>query len=126
MMTCTPASRRRAAAAWMNSTLLAATLLLAACGGGPRGPAAAAPPAPAAVAPTIHAPANAPAKLSAWNLARIDGSTLTLNGALVPYDLNAALYSDAAWKLRAIYVPPGKAIAYSAPDTLDFPVGTAL
>lgn len=122
-------------APWAGA-LLSTALLLSACGGGGGGSPAPAPapapaptpapaPAPAPVTPTIYEPGAAPAKLSAWKLATIEGSTLTLNSALLPYDLNSALFSDYSFKLRAIYLPPGKKINYGA-DALDFPVGTAL
>lgn len=111
--------------------LLAATLTLAACGGGGGGGDSSAtppppPPPPAPATPSIYQPAAAPAKLSSWNLAKVEGTTLTLNAALVPYDLNSSLFTDHAFKLRAIYVPPGKTVGYTADKALDFPVGTAL
>lgn len=110
-----------------NIALLAATLALAACGGdGDSSSSGTPPPPPAPSTPQIFQPASAPAKLSAWGLAAVDGSTLKLNAGLVPYDLNTALFSDHSFKLRAIYVPPGKTIGYTADKALDFPVGTAL
>ncbi|HXD07854.1 MAG TPA: SO2930 family diheme c-type cytochrome [Burkholderiaceae bacterium] len=132
--TCLTSPRPWVARALLTSTALACALWLAACGGGGGSSApAAAPspiqtptPTPTPVAPTIYDASAAPSKLSAWNLASISGSTLTLNAALVPYDLNTALFSDYAFKLRAIYVPPGKAIAYTDTGTLDLPVGSAL
>jgi uncharacterized repeat protein (TIGR03806 family) len=105
-------------------SLFAAALLLTACGGG--GDPAPPPTVDDPATPTIYQPANAPARLSAWKLARVDGTTLTLDGSLVPYDLNSALFSDYALKQRAIYVPPGQTIGYTATGALDFPVGTAL
>ena len=44
----------------------------------------------------------------------------------MPYDLNSALFSDYAFKLRALYVPAGKTVGYNADGTLDFPIGTAI
>ena len=70
--------------------------------------------------------AEAPAKLSAWNAVLSNGSALSHNVAVVPYDLSSALFTDYALKMRAIYVPAGKQITYTTTGTLDFPVGTAI
>ena len=104
------------------STALCA-LVLAACGGGGHD-APATPAAPSG--PVVFPVAEAPAKLSAWNAVRRDGSTMSLNAAVVPYDLSSALFTDYALKMRAIYVPAGKQITYTTTGTLDFPVGTAI
>lgn len=120
----------RSIKSWISGVVVAAALVTAGCGGGgggtstPSSPAAPQQPA----GPTVYEAASAPTKLSAWNLASITGTTLALNSALVPYDLNSALFSDYAFKLRAIYVPAGKTINYTtgANETLDFPVGTVL
>lgn len=103
---------------------LVTTLLVAACGGGSDGSGEAA----VAQTPPVKTfeQSSAPDKLSAWNLVLSDGKTLTLNAGVVPYDLNSALFSDYAFKLRAVYVPPGAQIGYKADGTLDFPVGTAI
>ena len=69
---------------------------------------------------------TAPQKLSDWRFMFNDGKTLTLNASLVPYDLNSALFSDYAFKLRAVYVPPGRQITYKADGTFDFPIGSAI
>ena len=45
---------------------------------------------------------------------------------VVPYRLNTPLFSDAALKMRFVFVPPGKQASYDAEEALDFPVGTAL
>ena len=103
------------------STALCA-LVLAACGGGDDAPATPAAPA----VPVVFPVAEAPAKLSAWNAVRSDGSTMSLNAAVVPYDLSSALFTDYALKMRAVYVPAGKQITYTTTGTLDFPVGTAI
>ena len=104
------------------STALCA-LVLAACGGG-GDDAPATPAAPSG--PVVFPVAEAPAKLSAWNAVRSDGSTMSLNAAVVPYDLSSALFTDYALKMRAVYVPAGKQITYTTTGTLDFPVGTAI
>jgi len=129
---CTPAPRPASAKAWLAPALLATLFALAACGGGGSGggeatpPPPPPPPPPPAAGPTIFDPSEAPTKLSAWHLVTADGAKLQLDTALVPYDLNTALFSDYAFKLRAMYVPAGKTIAYQAEGALDFPPGTAL
>jgi uncharacterized repeat protein (TIGR03806 family) len=114
---------------WIAGVALTASLILAGCGGG-GGDSSGTPTntTPTTTGPTVFDVSNAPTKLSAWNMVGVQGTTLSLNGALVPYDLNSTLFSDYAFKLRAIYVPPGKTINYTtaSTDTLDFPIGTVL
>lgn len=45
---------------------------------------------------------------------------------VVPYRLNTPLFSDAALKMRFVFVPAGSAASYRADEAFDFPVGTAL
>jgi uncharacterized repeat protein (TIGR03806 family) len=45
---------------------------------------------------------------------------------VVPYDLNSALFSDYADKLRFIKLPPGTQATYCDDDVFDFPVGTVI
>jgi len=53
--------------------------------------------------------------------------SFTPNVALVPYTINAPLFTDYADKFRFIYVPDGAAPAeYQTTSALDFPVGSAL
>lgn len=75
--------------------------------------------------PVFHAEGN-PERLSDWNLLRIDSGALELNERVVPYDLNSALFTDYAHKLRTVWLPEGKAASYDAVDTFDFPVGTVI
>lgn len=104
-----------------------ASSLLVACGGGGGGSTAAVePPPPASTGVSTFDMATAPTKLSAWRMVQSDGSKLTLNTGVVPYDLNAALFTDYAFKLRAFYVPAGKQITYKADGILEFPVGSAI
>ncbi len=51
---------------------------------------------------------------------------MALNVAMVPYDLTSALFTDYAFKQRAVYVPAGKKIGYTTTGTLDFPIGSAI
>src|SRR3954471_7152574 len=69
---------------------------------------------------------SAPQKLSEWHFMFNDGKTLTLDASVVPYDLNSALFSDYAFKLRAVHVPPGRQITYKADGTFEFPIGSAI
>ncbi len=45
---------------------------------------------------------------------------------VVPYELNAPLFSDYAFKDRFVYFPEGKKGRYNDREVLDFPVGTIL
>jgi uncharacterized repeat protein (TIGR03806 family) len=100
-----------------------AAALVAACGGGSSGTSTVDGGAPPV---TIYEQSTAPQKLSDWHFVLNDGNKLTLNTGVVPYDLNTALFSDYAFKLRALYVPAGKQIGYKADGTLDFPIGSAI
>ena len=113
--------RRLSAAAAALST----AVLIAACGGS-GGSGDTPPVGPTDGQVTIYDRTTAPAKLSAWHFVLSDGAKLTLNTGVVPYDLNTPLFSDYAFKLRALYVPAGKTIGYKADGTLDFPVGSAI
>lgn len=72
------------------------------------------------------APASIPQRLSAWNMLELDQNQLKLAESVVPYDLNTALFSDHALKLRVIRLPPASQIAYTNDDVLAFPVGTVI
>ncbi len=65
-----------------------------------------------------------PADLAEWNLLRVAGGRLQLNRDVLPYDLNTALFSDYAHKLRTVWMPKGQAANYDPDDEFDFPVGT--
>jgi uncharacterized repeat protein (TIGR03806 family) len=66
-----------------------------------------------------------PSKLSEWRILARKGDRLTLNERVTPYDLNSALFSDYAHKLRTIVLPVGAAATYGEAD-FDFPVGTVI
>ncbi len=53
-------------------------------------------------------------------------ATLTPAAGLIPYAVNARLYSDDAVKQRWIALPNGSQITYRAQDPWSFPVGTVL
>ncbi|SDY29141.1 SO2930 family diheme c-type cytochrome [Lysobacter enzymogenes] len=65
-----------------------------------------------------------PADLAEWNLLRVAGGRLQLNREVLPYDLNTALFSDYAHKLRTLWMPKGQAASYDPDNEFDFPVGT--
>jgi uncharacterized repeat protein (TIGR03806 family) len=54
----------------------------------------------------------------------IDGD-LSLNEGVTPYDLNTALFSDYAHKLRTVWMPAGSSATYGEAD-FDYPLGTVL
>jgi uncharacterized repeat protein (TIGR03806 family) len=106
--------------------VIAAAALLGACGGGGGDAGSTTPPTSGTPPVQIYDQTTAPSKLSAWHLLLNDGSKLTLNQGVVPYDLNSALFSDYAFKLRTVYVPAGKQVGYGTDGTLDFPIGTVI
>ncbi|WP_233341565.1 SO2930 family diheme c-type cytochrome [Robiginitomaculum antarcticum] len=75
--------------------------------------------------PVFHAQGN-PEILSEWNILSVDGKDLRLSGRVVPYDLNSALFSDYAHKLRTVWVPDGQMAEYNDTETFAFPVGTII
>ncbi|MDA1195777.1 MAG: hypothetical protein O2894_11405, partial [Planctomycetota bacterium] len=66
-----------------------------------------------------------PATLSATGLFT-DLATLTPAAGVIPYDVNAELWSDGARKLRWLALPDGQAIGFSASAAWSFPAGTVL
>ncbi len=77
-------------------------------------------------APRFFAEEN-PVHLSEWGLMDVSGGALELSDGVVAYDLNSALFTDYALKLRTIWVPEeaGPAL-YRDNDYPDFPVGTVI
>lgn len=67
-----------------------------------------------------------PTSLSDWHVVERKDGRLVLNQGVVPYDLNTALFSDYAHKLRTIWMPAGESARYSANESFDFPVGTII
>lgn len=55
-----------------------------------------------------------------------DVATLTPASGLIPFDVNAALWTDGAWKVRWIAVPDGAQVQYSQAGSWTFPAGTVL
>ncbi|MEM7093359.1 MAG: SO2930 family diheme c-type cytochrome [Actinomycetota bacterium] len=76
--------------------------------------------------PTWH-PENNPESLDAWGqLAVVQGVLAPVDDVLA-YELNSALFSDHAHKLRTVWLPEGAGPAdYDGTDTFAFPVGTVI
>lgn len=66
-----------------------------------------------------------PEKLSAWHLVEVIDGELSPNAGVTPYDLNTALFTDYAHKLRTVWMPAGSSARYGKED-FDYPVGTVL
>ena len=75
--------------------------------------------------PVFHTSGN-PGLLSDWGQIAANGKELVLADRTIIYDLNSALFSDYALKLRTIYLPKGQPATYHETDTFDFPVGTVI
>jgi uncharacterized repeat protein (TIGR03806 family) len=69
---------------------------------------------------------TAPERLSEWGLILAEGDRLVLNERVLPYDLNTALFSDYAQKLRTVWMPAGRAARYRETGDWEFPTGTVL
>lgn len=67
-----------------------------------------------------------PPLLSDWGQVGLSGGDLVLGENVVAYDMNTALFTDYAHKLRTIWMPDGTTARYREGDTLDFPVGTVI
>jgi uncharacterized repeat protein (TIGR03806 family) len=75
---------------------------------------------------TRHSAEAYPNRLSAWGLMRLVDDQLLLGNGVEPYDLNTALFTDYAQKLRTVWMPDGTAASFKADETFDFPVGTVI
>jgi len=67
-----------------------------------------------------------PENLSAWGVLQADGDQLVLNAGVIPYELNSALFSDYALKLRTVWMPEASSATYHADREFEFPVGTII
>lgn len=74
----------------------------------------------------LHDAGAIPTRLSEWHLLVVDGGRLHPNRGVVPYDLNAPLFSDYALKLRTVWMPPGSKAVYRSDREFDFPTGTII
>lgn len=96
----------------MRALLPALALILAACGS-------------ETPTPVFHGDGR-PAMLSEWGMVTVSDGHLVLSDGVEPYDLNTALFTDHAGKLRTIWMPEGVSAAYREGEVLDFPVGTVI
>lgn len=67
-----------------------------------------------------------PERLAEWNVLYVADGRLRLNARVLPYDLDSALFTDYAHKLRTVWMPAGAAARYQPDGALDFPVGTII
>ncbi|MFW6413101.1 MAG: SO2930 family diheme c-type cytochrome [Oceanicaulis sp.] len=100
-----------------------AGLTLAAC--------AAEVPEPSGPPPEPPAPrwieAGQPETLSEWGQLAYANGALVLGEQVTPYDLNTALFSDHAQKLRTVWIPEdARPAEYDAREAFAFPVGTVI
>ncbi|XBQ17536.1 MAG: SO2930 family diheme c-type cytochrome [Oceanicaulis sp.] len=71
--------------------------------------------------------AGLPDLLSDWGQLAAGGGSLVLGEDVTPYDLNTALFSDYALKLRTVWTPEGAGpAAYDPREAFEFPVGTVI
>jgi len=78
--------------------------------------------------PTVHFHAsNAyPERLSDWGIIVSQGDSYRLGAGVQPYELNSALFTDHALKLRTLYVPSGRQAHYRDTGPFDLPVGSII
>lgn len=109
--------------AFRNTLIAAALTALAACA--PDDAPAAGPPPPQPTPRYIEA--GMPETLSDWGQVAVGSGWLVLGEGVTPYDLNTALFSDYALKLRTVFIPEGAGPAHwDERQTFDFPVGTVI
>ena len=75
---------------------------------------------------TVHGADNYPDRLSDWGLISLDDEQLVVSDKTLVYELNTALFSDYALKLRTFYLPKGSQAKFDATQTFDLPVGSVL
>ncbi len=111
----------RAAAGLLACVLAAAVAIAAGCGGKVEDVGA----APAACVRPADYVTNPPQHLRDYCVVTNQGGKIVPASAdVVPYDLNAPLFSDYAEKTRMIWVPPGTTIRYDATAAFDMPLGS--
>ena len=74
---------------------------------------------------TVHERNAVPDNLSQWHIVEAIDGKLSLNDRVIPYDLNTALFTDYAHKLRTVWMPEGSSAAYGE-EEFDYPVGTVI
>lgn len=67
-----------------------------------------------------------PDRLSDWGVVEVAGGALRPAEGVLAYELNTALFSDYAHKLRTVWVPEGASASADADGRVLFPVGSIL
>jgi uncharacterized repeat protein (TIGR03806 family) len=75
---------------------------------------------------TVHDADDYPDRLSDWGLVFLDGEQLIISDQSLVYELNTALFSDYALKLRTLYLPEGSQGKFDTTQTFDLPVGSII
>jgi uncharacterized repeat protein (TIGR03806 family) len=111
----------------LGALALAALLVAAACGSSPEtGAAGGSGGAPIVIPTPTPAPEGSPwATLDEWHLFA-DAHELTLAEGVIPYDVNAPLFSDYTVKRRFLWLPKGTKIGWQDTERWNFPVGAIL
>ena len=65
-------------------------------------------------------------KISDYNIYKGNPHFLQTTDFYTPYELITPLFSDYAWKHRAVYIPRGKKIIYDEKESFKFPIGTII
>jgi uncharacterized repeat protein (TIGR03806 family) len=74
----------------------------------------------------FHEADNYPTQLSAWGLLAPAAGGITLPVDSHVYDLNTALFTDYALKLRTLYLPAGASAQYNEFNAFSLPVGSII
>ena len=65
-------------------------------------------------------------KISDYNIYEGNPHNLQTTDEFIPYELITPLFTDYAWKHRAIYIPKGKKIKYNTNEVFNFPIGSII
>jgi len=69
---------------------------------------------------------NYPTKLSSWGIIRTQDNAILLAASSHVYDLNTALFTDHALKLRTVHIPTGASATFASYEAFDLPVGSVI
>jgi len=69
---------------------------------------------------------NYPPVLSQWGLLQVTGAQLHIAAESHVYELNTALFTDYALKLRTVYIPTGQLAQYDPQDAFEMPTGSII
>ncbi len=75
--------------------------------------------------PVFHESGN-PKTLTEWGQIASNGVEIKLASEAIIFDLNSALFSDYALKLRTVWLPDGRAAQFQPDQSFDFPIGTVI